>query len=274
MIHEHPSPINKPEATERLRFIQEQLALGIDFEKCVGIHGTSLHTLIVGINTGFIPGSTPFEDDYYDAAKRDIYFYPIQRHAEKFPYDIEIDGYDDMEVLSQCQGYTKNLGRLHEFLVSLGLPIERSNHITAYSALRLLNEEIPNDLLEYLNNLNALLDQYTPHFGTLEQQLLKDFIAKSMQTATQMYEESLQHFMSLGFSKEHILQEAKRVQKYDGIVLGLHPKVLEEHEILPGDFQTGDLRIRSNNGLDINYVIGAFVPGLVEQEIIRKWGTG
>ncbi len=247
-----------PEVRERVEFLRAQIERGIDFETCIGLHGTSIYGLYEAVRTGYFTGNTPFVDDFTDPETRDFYFHPLLRHRDMIP--VEIDWIPEEESLAQVKTYAVGAAFAHAFLSSLELPIDDPEHERPWMAKRMYHYRT---LEESIENVKKW---YGPDF-----EKHKDHIIETLQGEIEEEEEPIKYFESLGIDKARLLQERDKAFRYNGLIIGIHPQALQDLILLPGDYREGDVRFRATGGIDIKYMMGCQILGPKEKQIIKKW---
>jgi hypothetical protein len=256
------SPAESPEATERFQFIQEKMKLGIDLDTCIGVHGTSLFSLIEGIRTGFIPGTVTHEDEWHDPTKRDLYFMPLKRHQEMIPFDLDYE--EENDAMRSVESYASAIAFAHAFFREVGLPIEDPELQRTYHAKQFLQDGFTNE--KEIQNLRDSIKNDSPEF--------RAHIERTIQQDIEAEEEMVAHFRELGIGRDQLACAKIKAHIFKGVLLGLHPTIFQDYDVLLGDRDQGDLRLRSDRGLDIRHITGCSVSGLLERKIVKKWAQG
>ena len=255
--------IGSHESRERFHFFQSQIEQGLDFDRCIGIHGTSLRTILEGIRTGFIPGSPAAKDEFYDESARDLYLYPLQRHASLLP--IGFEPLKEHIAWYQARKYAESNAFSYEFLDLLKLNKEIFYDVSPH-LVRLMTYEspdVPTTMLD--SDLDALSSIHS-----IDKETLSSIIRRVDDVRVVANEESISIFENMGFTRAQLLSAREKALKYKGVLFGLHRDMLDQYPILLGDTGEGDLRVRTRDGIDIKFISGFYVQGKKEMQILNR----
>jgi len=212
--------------------IEGELARGLvgKWRRCIGLHGTSVHTITYAINTGVVPGATA--ETYADLRfpqRGDLYYYPYPTRRILGLYDREQQSkLKKYPALWRVQRSAEILASIHHVLHALRLPIE--------------NPEFHSQAAALIYNID------------------EDVIPES----------TVQFFESQGVPYRQLGDLVREALQRKGVIFGIDKRALSIYPEGPGDPGNNDRRIMtSTSGMAINHLRGLVVLDTYSQQLLE-----
>lgn len=238
---------------ERAELLYRLYKRGLNTPDCVGYHGTSLVTMKVGFDIGFLPGYT--SPDAADSPSDlpqfgDIYFMPRRK---TFPYDklpeLAVDyrwprGYTEEDLRSGNR-------RINRYFARWG-----NTHL--YETM---------NIAESRGRGHAFLAELDLDIGRHDLRAMD--VIESKGKFKRFREMAVDYFCNLGISKYRLKKAALIAKKYEGVELGLRECALDMFPPSVGD-GGDDFRLSPGlYGFPIECISGIRALGLMEKEFFE-----
>ncbi|MBI2599755.1 hypothetical protein HYW43_02430 [Candidatus Daviesbacteria bacterium] len=224
------------EEIERIRWLKciavpKDYDITVNERRSIGLHGTSIETIIFLIEKGVLPGSPlPSYKDKRRVQNGDIFF---AEFPEELPEKYQNSEYTRSDELPAYRAffYAEETARQHYLLTTLGLPFSDQSIYNASMALSFSGE-----------------------------------VEDKIELAQEKFAQPLER--NANVPRRTLLDVLARCDSRKGVVLGIHESV-RKHYIV--DLSTdGDFRFNCSQGLDIKYLTLLLPFGRVEQGFLKK----
>jgi hypothetical protein len=212
----HGEVLGYPE--ENAEIIVALAEQGLNSERIIGYHGTSLEALQEALKTGSVRGAMKGESQVGEMVdpEHSFFFFPIKEKFEGHP-DVE-KFRSDRESSEGAEMYAQLLAGAHFLLKDIGMGI------TDKAAV------------EYAKSI-ILWEGFAFNFSA---------------NAT----DAIEYFKGKGIEKRDLMKRAERAAKRKGVVLGINDTVKETYQLVDPQQDEGDLSLQIPEGLPLNALAG------------------